>query len=293
MERFLDYLAHEKRASEHTIEAYRRDLKDLKKFLEEAYGKEELLHCDHRMLRRYIIDRLDNGYSPKSLNRRLSGYRSFFRFYLKEGWIEKDPTQRVEAPKQNSDLPYFLDHQATEELFEEGVFSHDLFGLRDRVMIELLYSTGIRRGELLELQEEDLDFTQGRMKVRGKGKKERVLPLLKPLKETLEEYLKAKRKAGWNSPYLILTDKGKKAYPKLVHRKLDRYLGQVSTLERRSPHVLRHSFATHLLDRGADLRAIKELLGHADLSATQIYTHSSIERLKKIHENAHPRGENQ
>jgi integrase/recombinase XerC len=293
MERFLDHLAHEKRVSDHTLQAYRRDLSDLKAFLSEAYGEDDLLDCDHRKIRRYLVDRLDSGYSPRSLNRRLSGFRAFFRFHLKEGRIERDPTERVEAPRQGSELPHFLDKKATERLFEEGFFSDDLYGIRDRVMIELLYATGIRRGELLELREEDLDLKSSRMKVRGKGKKERVLPLLEPLKELLDRYIRAKRKTGWSDPHLVLTDKGKKAYPNFVHRKLDRYLGQVSTLERRSPHVLRHSFATHLLDRGADLRAIKELLGHADLSATQIYTHSSIERLKTIHRNAHPRGENQ
>jgi integrase/recombinase XerC len=292
MERFLDHLAHEKRVSDHTLQAYRRDLSDLKAFLSEAYGEDDLLDCDHRAIRRYLVDRLDSGYSPRSLNRRLSGFRAFFRFHLKEGRIERDPTERVEAPRQGSELPHFLDKKATERLFEKGFFSDDLYGMRDRVMIELLYATGIRRGELLELREEDLDLKSSRMKVRGKGKKERILPLLEPLKELLDRYIRAKQEKGWSDPHLVLTDKGKKAYPNFVHRKLDRYLGQVSTLERRSPHVLRHSFATHLLDRGADLRAIKELLGHADLSATQIYTHSSIDRLKTIHRNAHPRGEN-
>jgi integrase/recombinase XerC len=292
MERFLDHLAHEKRVSDHTLQAYRRDLSDLKAFLSEAYGEDDLLDCDHRAIRRYLVDRLDSGYSPRSLNRRLSGFRAFFRFHLREGRIERDPTERVEAPRQGSELPHFLDKKATERLFEKGFFSDDLYGMRDRVMIELLYATGIRRGELLELREEDLDLKSSRMKVRGKGKKERILPLLEPLKELLDRYIRAKQEKGWSDPHLVLTDKGKKAYPNFVHRKLDRYLGQVSTLERRSPHVLRHSFATHLLDRGADLRAIKELLGHADLSATQIYTHSSIDRLKTIHRNAHPRGEN-
>ncbi len=293
MERFLEYLADEKRASEHTLEAYEHDLKDLQAFLAEAYGHEELLKCEHRALRRFVVDRLDQGYSPKTVNRRLSSFRSFFRFHLKEGDIRKDPMERVKPPRQSSELPRFLDKKATESLFEEGFFPDDLFGKRDRVMIELLYTTGIRRGELLDLREADLDLAGARLKVRGKGKKERVLPLLDPLPGTIKEYLSEKHAAGWNDPHLIVTDKGKKAYPNFVHRKLDRYLGQVSTLEQRSPHVLRHSFATHLLDMGADLRAIKELLGHADLSATQIYTHSSIERLKRIHEEAHPRGENQ
>ncbi|MFB6258700.1 MAG: tyrosine-type recombinase/integrase [Flavobacteriales bacterium] len=293
MERFLAYLSNEKRASRHTLEAYQRDLSDLEHFLSEAYGGEKLLDCDHRALRRFIIDRLDQGYSPRSVNRCLSSFRAFYRFHLKEGDIEKDPMERVQPPRQGHAVPHFLDRKATEALFEEGLFTRDLIGMRDRVMIELLYATGIRRGELLALREDDLDLENGRMKVQGKGNKERVLPLLDPLLDSLREYLEQKRAAGWEDPHLILTDKGKKAYPKLVHRKLDHYIGMVSTLEQRSPHVLRHSFATHLLDRGADLRAIKELLGHADLSATQIYTHSSIERLKKIHENAHPRGENQ
>ncbi len=292
MEQFLDHLSSEKRASPHTLEAYRQDLKDLKGFLAEAYGSEELLRCDHRMLRRFIVDRLDEGYSPRTVNRRLSSFRSFFRFHLREGNIQKDPMERVTPPRQGASLPHFLDQKATQALFQEGFFNGDLKGLRDRVMIELLYATGIRRAELLDLQEKDLDLEKGQLKVRGKGNKERILPLLEPIRDSLQEYLREKEKYGWVDPHLIVTDKGKKAYPNFVHRKLDHYLGQVSTLEQRSPHVLRHSFATHLLDRGADLRAIKELLGHADLSATQVYTHSSIERLKKIHEKSHPRGEN-
>lgn len=288
---FLEYLEHEKRASRHTVEAYQRDLSDLKGFLSEVLGTDDLLSCDHRLLRRFIVDRLDQGYSARSVHRSLSSFRGFFRFQLKEGRIRKDPSEGLQAPRQSRDLPQFLDKRATEKLFEEGFFTDDLLGNRDRLMLELLYGTGIRRGELLALQAKDLDLENGRLKVRGKGKKERVLPLLSPLIETAERYLELKRAAGWGDPHLILTDKGKKAYPNFVHRKIDRYLGQVSTLEQRSPHVLRHSFATHLLDRGADLRAIKELLGHADLSATQIYTQSSIERLKKIHENAHPRGD--
>jgi integrase/recombinase XerC len=292
MQRFLEHLSSEKRASSHTLEAYERDLKDLQVFLQEAYGHQELLDCDHRALRRYVVDRIDEGLSPRTVNRRLSSFRSFFGFHLREGDIRKDPMERVRPPRQGSELPRFLDKKETEALFEEGLFSDDVHGKRDRVMIELLYATGIRRGELLALREEHLEFSRDRIKVLGKGNKERVLPLLGSLKASLQDYLEAKRAAGWTDPHLILTDKGKKAYPNLVNRKLDRYLGRVSTLEQRSPHVLRHSFATHLLDMGADLRAIKELLGHADLSATQIYTHSSIERLKRIHGSAHPRGEN-
>lgn len=292
MERFLEHLTHEKRASLHTLEAYRSDLSDLKAFLGEVHDEADLLACDHRIVRRFIVDRLDGGYSPRTVNRRLSSFRSFFRFHLREGDIQKDPMERVKPPRQSESLPHFLDQKATDALFQEGFFSRDPKGLRDRLLLELLYATGIRRSELLDLREEDVDLEKGQLKVKGKGNKERILPLLEPVRESIGEYLKEKEGQGWDDPHLIVTDKGKKAYPKFVQRKLDHYLGQVSTLERRSPHVLRHSFATHLLDRGADLRAIKELLGHADLSATQIYTHSSIERLKAIHNKAHPRGEN-
>lgn len=292
MERFLEHLANEKRASQHTLDAYRRDLRGLSDFLREIGESADPLQCDHRAIRRYVVDRMDAGYSPKSIQRQLSSFRSFFRFHQQEGNLTRDPMERVEMPRQASRLPRFVDPSSLKALFASDPFPDDVKGWRDRAMIELLYGTGIRRAELLSLADRDLDLERGHLKVKGKGNKERVLPLVEPLKRVLKEYLERKERTGWTDPHLILTDKGKKAYPKFVHRKLDHYLGRASTMEQRSPHVLRHSFATHLLDQGADLRAIKELLGHADLSATEVYTHSSIDRLKEVHGRSHPRGEN-
>lgn len=292
MERFLRYLSDEKRVSAHTHDAYRRDLEDLTAFLQELGESPDPLQCDGDLIRRYMVDRMDRGYSPRSIERRLSSFRTFFKFHLQAGDIEKDPMQRIQAPKRGRSLPHFVDQGPMQRLFEGDCFSNDLSGWRDRTLIEILYSTGVRRSELIGLREDDIDLGRETIRIRGKGNKERILPLIPTLKSTLETYSERKKEAGWQDPHLILTDKGKKLHPKFVHRKVDHYLGLISTLEKRSPHVIRHSFATHLLDQGADLRAIKELLGHSDLSVTQIYTHSSVERLKKIHRQAHPRGDN-
>ena len=289
LDEFLKYLKLEKRYSPHTIKAYQIDLTQFQDYLEETY-ESVLQKVKHPMVRSWLAQMLDYGISPRSVNRKITALKSFYKFLLKEEIIKEDPTLKVIPPKMSKKLPAFVEEGQMSQLLDELDFTDDYAGVRDKLMIELFYSTGIRQSELINLKIKDIDLSSNMIKVLGKRNKERLIPLTKELRQKIDAYLNIRAELPIkDSLYLLLTNKGKKLYPTLVYRQVNHYLSQVTSLDKKSPHVLRHTFATHMLNNGADLNAIKELLGHANLSATQVYTHNTIDKLKKVYNQAHPR----
>jgi len=289
LDEFLKYLKLEKRYSSHTIKAYQIDLTQFQDYLEETY-ESVLQKVKHPMVRSWLAQMLDYGISPRSVNRKITALKSFYKFLLKEEIIKEDPTLKVVPPKMSKKLPAFVEEGQMSQLLDELDFTDDYAGVRDKLMIELFYSTGIRQSELINLKIKDIDLSSNMIKVLGKRNKERLIPLTIELRQKIDAYLNIRAELPIkDSLYLLLTNKGKKLYPTLVYRQVNHYLSQVTSLDKKSPHVLRHTFATHMLNNGADLNAIKELLGHANLSATQVYTHNTIDKLKKVYNQAHPR----
>ncbi|MAY84750.1 MAG: integrase [Flavobacteriales bacterium] len=285
---FLSYLKNEKRYSSHTIKAYENDLNQFATFLSEVYNEDDPLKVIPSTLRSWVVALLDEGVSARSVNRKISTLKSYYKFHKRQGDIDAMPTAQLQSPKQKKQLPSFLKESEMDLLLDKVHFEEGFEGLRDRILIELLYSSGMRLSELIGLKLGDLDLRVQTVKVLGKRNKERIIPLHKEIVKLLEEYLEG-RKENAQSTHLIVTDKGNMIYPKFVYRKVNYYLSQVTSMSKKSPHVLRHTFATHMLNNGADLNTIKEILGHANLSATQVYTHNSIEKLKNIYKQAHPR----
>lgn len=288
---YFSYLQHEKRNSSLTISAYRNDIESFVAFCRLTNPVFELEDTVSQQVRAWIIDLMENGLKPSSVNRKISALKSVFRFFQKNRFVADNPAKRVVLPKKEKTLPGFVDQRAMDQFNNKTVFADNFSGWRDRVVIELFYQTGMRRAELLNLKLSDLDDFTRTIKVLGKRNKERLIPASLDLFQTLSIYIEcrsevAKSEAG---NVLILTDNGIPAYPRFIYRLVNRYLSLVTLIEKRSPHVLRHTFATHLLNNGAELNSIKELLGHANLAATQVYTHTSFEKLNKIYKQAHPR----
>lgn len=288
---FLSFLSFEKRASEHTIKAYQKDLEQFSTFVEQHFDSIELENLTHNHIRSWMIALLEAGCTAKTIRRKLSALKSYFQFLLRRGLILENPMTKVIAPKVGKQLPAFIPETQLQVLLEEIDFGPGYSNIRNRFIIELLYGTGIRRAELIALKASNFDLGRKVVKVTGKGNKERLLPLTDTLITSFQEYVNLRNTTFTDNaePYLLLTDKGKKLYPKLVYNVVKRYLALVTTIEQKGPHTLRHSFATHLTANGADLNAVKELLGHSSLAATQVYTHNSIERLKKVYQQAHPK----
>ena len=288
IEAFLQSLQFEKRGSAHTITSYKTDLDQFSKYLLFQYEITLPETAQPAMLRSWIVSLMEEGLNPTSINRKIASLRSFYNFLRKRKQIDQDPTKQLSALKTKKKLPAFVEEKSMEMLFDVVEFSDDFEGFRDKIILELLYGTGIRLSELVGLETSDLDLSGKTIRVFGKGSKERMIPISGSLATLLANYL-SQRAPEDNTRCLILTDKGKAAYPVFIQRIVKKYLSAVTTLSQKSPHILRHTYATHLLNRGADLNAIKELLGHANLAATQIYTHNSIEKLKKTHQQAHPK----
>ena len=288
-DRFLAYIQYEKRYSPHTVTAYRIDLDQFFAFLSAQYQTSEISDIDHSMIRSWLVFLMEQGDSPRSVNRKLTSLKSFYRFLLKEGVVDNNPMRRIISPKTSKRLPEFIETGNMTALFEHMEENKSFTGLRDRIIIEMFYNTGIRLSELINLKETDIDFHSDTIKVLGKRNKERLIPFTKRFGSCLKDYIKEKEKSFGAVPELFLTGSGRKIYPKMIYLIVKNHLGSFTTLEKKSPHVLRHTFATHLLNNGAELNAVKELLGHANLAATQIYTHNTIEKLKKIYKQAHPR----
>lgn len=290
VDRFLRFIAYEKRFSGHTLTAYGREVQQFVEYL--ASLDTCVDEVTHRQARAYLATRFESGRSPATINRSLAALRTYYKFLLREGAVMQNPFALVKALKAPKKLPVIVDKEKLSLLLDaEGVFADTFEGLRDKTVLELLFGTGIRLSELLQIRDEHIDFYNGNILIFGKRNKERLVPLNKALIVLLQHYIDEKKAQRFdnNSGRLIVTKEGKDAYPTLIYDIVTHYLSAVSSQRKKSPHVLRHTFATALLDNGADLNAIKELLGHAGLAATQVYTHNSVERLKSIYKQAHPK----
>jgi tyrosine recombinase XerC len=283
IDKFINYLRVERNASEHTITNYSIDLEMFKAFL----GERDISTVDHLALRRFLAEMRAKSYAKRTVARKLASLRSLFRFLYREGLIKKNPITAISTPKLDKKLPVFLDVNKMKKLLESPP-ADDISGLRDRALLETLYSTGIRVSELVGLDVDDLDFISGVIKVLGKGSKERIVPIGEPALNAVRKYID-KRRDVKDRDAVFLNKSGKRLTDRSVRRVVDKHIRTCSIAEHISPHSLRHSFATHLLDRGADLRSVQELLGHMNLSTTQIYTHVTMERLKSVYDKAHPR----
>ncbi|AEI48638.1 tyrosine-type recombinase/integrase [Runella slithyformis] len=289
LEQFLQHLRVEKRLSDHTLTAYKKDLEQFSEFLEKTYNLTALPQADFRMIRGWAVSLVEAELHHRSVNRKLATLRSFYGYLLRCKVISINPTQRVSALKTDKPLPQFVEEKSLLVLFNDMEFGADFEGVRDRLILELLYGTGMRLAELLELKDPDINYYDLTLKVLGKRNKQRVIPIYKSLADLIKKYQILKNEHFPGANILILTNKGEPAYPVLIQRIVKKYLSAVTSLQKRSPHVLRHTFATHLLNNGADLNSIKDLLGHSSLAATQVYTHNSIEKLKKIFKQSHPK----
>ncbi len=285
--KFESYLNIERRLSSHTLIAY---LKDVSQFLEFALVETEieLNEISHQVVRSWIVDLINAGANNRSVNRKLSALRTFFKWAIKEDLVSVNPMLRVKGPKQGRKLPEFVRKEELDLDKIEPLFSDGWTGYRDRLMLETFYQTGIRLSELIELRRASIEDKA--IKVLGKRNKERIIPITIQLERELIELYESDFNTETGEPYIFLTNKGNKLYPKFVYRKINYYLSILTNLQKKSPHVLRHTFATHMLNNGAGLETLKEILGHANLSATQIYTHNSFDELNKIYKQAHPRG---
>jgi integrase/recombinase XerC len=286
---FLKYLQYEKRFSPHTVSAYANDLSQLSDFLSSTFEITDLRDVRHPHLRGWVVHLMDNGNSPKSVNRRIATLKSFYKFMLRRESMEANPAGRLKPLKTAKELPNFVKEPEMNLMLDQLEFPQGFEGQRDKLVLEFLYATGIRLSELIGIKDGDINTYDKTVKVLGKRNKERIIPLHPELIRQLEEYKKQRNSFLGETTRLLVTDSGEQLYPVFVYRCVRSYLTQVTTLSKRSPHVLRHTFATHLLNKGADLNAVKDLLGHASLASTQVYTHNTIEKLKAVHDQAHPK----
>jgi integrase/recombinase XerC len=290
IEQFIRYLQFEKRFSPHTVTAYKNDLDQFSQYI--VSFQSELLNVTHQHVRTWIVSLMDDGIEARTINRKISSLRSFYKFLQRENLIGNSPMIYVRAPKIPKRLPIVITEQKMDILLDaQDVFSNDFQGMRDRLIVELLYGTGMRLSELVNLSEYDINVYEQQIKVLGKRNKERIIPISNSLTKLISDYQLQKLNQNFNnkSAALIVTNQGNKVYAKFIYRTVNLVLSFISTHDKKSPHILRHSFATSLLNRGADLNAIKELLGHSSLAATQVYTHNSVEKLKSIYKQAHPK----
>jgi integrase/recombinase XerC len=291
LNQFKEYLLYEKKFSPHTVVSYLNDLKDYSSFIKVRYDiKPE--QAGSKQVRGWIAVLSERKLAESSINRKIASLKSFYKFLLKTQSIEKNPLSAITSLKSPKKIPLPFSEQEMNSLLDEDLFEEDFEGMRDRLMIQLFYTTGIRRAELINIKPTDIDYAKKELKVLGKRNKQRIIPLLSNTLELIQQYEEVKRKTFGDvhtSDYLFVTRKGKKIYDVLVYRVINSYLSKVSVKHKKSPHMLRHTFATHLLNKGADLNSIKELLGHSSLAATQIYTHAGIRELKNVYNKAHPR----
>lgn len=290
-ETFLKYLQYEKRYSKHTISSYDSDLNQLEVFIQSNFPESDLSSATHAVIRNWIVSMVDQGLDARSINRKIACLRSYYKFLLKREYIEKDPTQKIRILKTSKKLPQFVHENDIAKLLDQFEFTDDFSGSRDRLILELLYGTGIRLSELISLKTADINFSNRTLKVLGKRNKERIIPFSVSLERVMEQYLAKKNSEALANEggELLVTDNGEACYPMVIYRTVKKYLNLFTTIEKRSPHVLRHTFATHLLNKGAELNAVKDLLGHTSLAATQVYTHNSLDKLKKVFDQAHPK----
>jgi len=291
MNAFLDFLRFERRYSAHTVTSYQTDLGQFAAYAKSAYDLADPAQATHPLIRGWVVELMGQNLDPRTVNRKVACLRSYYKFLLRAGRIAANPMLRIKAPKMAKKLPEFVPEEALNGLLNSFEFGNDFAGVRDQLVLEMLYGTGIRLSELMGVHADDVSLGASTVRVTGKGNKQRIVPLNPSLKLVIEHYQVCRAHAfGPVAGPLLLTDKGEPMYEKFVYRTVKHYLGQITTSgAQQHPHALRHAFATHLLGKGADLNSIKELLGHASLAATQVYTHLSVDRLKSVFEQAHPR----
>ncbi len=280
LEAFLHFLEKEKRGSVHTLRCYRSDLNQLQRFLSDSYEHHELVGVEGDWVRAWVVHMMQEGRSPRTIHRKVSAFRTFNRYARRMSFTDKDPSSGVTLPKLEKRVREVVPERNMEALLDSSIFPNSWSGLRDRLMLTLLYETGMRQDELIGLKHANVQVSRRTIKVLGKGSKERLIPVSDSLLNLAEEYM---RNRPGGSEFLVVTDGGRELYPSFVYRRVNHYITETSSLSKCSPHVIRHSFATHLLNRGADINAVKELLGHSSLNATQHYTHVATGRLKAVH----------
>ena len=288
---FLDYLKFEKRYSVHTLISYQTDLIDFIGFLKTQFGSVSLDKVNLNYVRSWLAHLKEKGLSSKSINRKISSLKSFFKYHLRTGSIESTPMAQVISPKLKKRLPVFIPEEDTRKLvLTLNQSTENWKSLNAKMLITIFYATGMRLSELINLKDRQVDFSKSQIKVLGKGNKERIIPVSRKILETIRDYQQTKKKDFVKTDdVLLITEKGRKLYPKYAYLLVNKVLGAASTLDKKSPHVLRHTFATHLMNNGADLNAVKELLGHSSLASTQVYIHNTIEKLKDVYKKAHPK----
>ena len=288
---FINYLEFEKRFSKNTSLSYQTDLSQFEIFLSETYNQDSVVEATHVMIRSWIVTLVEQKLDPSSINRKIACLRSFYKFLLRQEVITSNPTAKLKILKTPRRLPHFvLENDMVSMLDNQGRFEVNFSGLRDQLIIELFYGTGMRLSELLSLKIGQINHAERTLKVLGKRNKERIIPFTSQLETVLQAYLKARQKEfSIENDLLIVTDTGEKGYPMFIQRIVKKYLRAYSSVEKKSPHVLRHTYATHLLNKGAEINAVKDLLGHSSLAATQVYTHNSMEKLKRVFDQAHPK----
>ena len=289
IQNYLDYLSLEKRYSHHTIKAYNTDLTIFALFLKNFYDT-KIHKASHKMIRSWLVEELNKGNSATTINRKITSLKSFYKYLLKLKKVDSNPTLKIISSRTSKKLPQFIGVEDMHVLLNKLELKDDFFGLRDKLIIEIFYSTGIRLSELINIKIVDVDVKKSQIKVLGKRNKERIIPLTFELRKSIEKYILLRMKQNViDRSFFLITDSGKKLNRSMVYRKVNNLLNGVTTLSQKSPHILRHTFATHMLNNGADLNTIKELLGHTSLSATEVYTHNTVDKLKKIFNKAHPR----
>jgi len=291
IESFLKHLQFEKRLSSNTVLAYQNDLNQLQEFLKETFSVDDITLADYNMVRSWIVNLIESGIEPASVNRKIACMRSFFKFLLAQEVVIKNPMAKINVLKTKKRLPGFVKEDDMVNLLDNQVFEETFEAQRDRLILEMFYGTGIRLSELIDLKEKSIDLKSRVIKVRGKRNKERVIPFSPGLVLIIEHYLEIRNREVEMKEHgkIFVRPNGAPCYPMMIYKIVKKYLSAFTSVEKRSPHVLRHTYATHLLNKGAELNAVKDLLGHASLAATQVYTHNSMEKLKKVFEQAHPK----
>jgi len=291
-ESFIRYLKYEKRYSSHTVVAYKNDLDQFVEYSTIVVGEFDVKNIGSDTVRGWVLHLMEQGLSPRSVHRKVTSVRSFYNFLMRQEIVDSNPAVSQILPKVRKKLPGFVSEESLSGLLDDdGNFDDSFEGVRDKLIVALFYETGVRLSELMNLKEQDINTTANFIRVLGKRKKERVIPYPSEINVLLDNYLKVRNQEIGPTEYLLVTAKGKQAYEKLIYRVVKKNLAKTTSLEQKSPHVLRHTYATHLLNRGADLNAVKELLGHSNLAATQVYTHTTFERLRDSYKQAHPRGD--
>lgn len=286
---FIEHLRYEKRYSKHSLIAYEGDLRQWATYLKEHYEVVQLNEVNSSMIRSWLVARMEEGLEARSINRKITALKSFYKYAIRSNWVTVNPMGKISSPKVAKRLPVYVEAEKLDLLLDHTTFEDSFNGRRDHLILELFYGTGMRLSELLGLAVEDVNLRGLQLKVTGKRNKQRIIPIFPSLAAQIEKYLVDRNAIQTTHSSLLIMEDGKELYPVLVYRVVNKHLSMVSTQQKRSPHVLRHSFATEMLNKGADLNAIKEILGHANLSATQVYTHNTIEKLKLAYKQAHPR----